>query len=147
MAIRAFPKMVQINPNIIPNPQILRREQWFSPYKFQVKHLKGKKSCQTSYEDQKNSLKNSRQERKRRKWHLPSIFSEHLPNTASTGGWRKDTRARHQHHQAPHEKMTSYDTCKKVPLTTTSMELITCQGLPWNLLRRLHLQAAYPAAW
>ncbi|KAH0665351.1 hypothetical protein KY290_027601 [Solanum tuberosum] len=42
MDMRAFPKMIQINSKIIPNPQILQWAQWFSPYKFEVKHLKGK---------------------------------------------------------------------------------------------------------
>ncbi|KAH0729905.1 hypothetical protein KY289_001093 [Solanum tuberosum] len=42
MDMRAFPKMIKINPKIIPNPHILRWAQWLSPYKFQVKHLKGK---------------------------------------------------------------------------------------------------------
>jgi len=42
MDMEAFPKMIQINAKIIPNPQILRWAQWFSPYKFQVKYLKGK---------------------------------------------------------------------------------------------------------
>nr|XP_016473507.1 PREDICTED: uncharacterized protein LOC107795390 [Nicotiana tabacum] len=42
MNMKAIPKMFQINANIISNPQLLRWAQWFSPYKFQVNHLKGK---------------------------------------------------------------------------------------------------------
>lgn len=34
MDMRAFPKIVQLNPKVIPNLQILRWSQWFSPYKF-----------------------------------------------------------------------------------------------------------------
>jgi len=42
MDMKAFPKMIQINAKIIPNTKILRWPEWFSPYKFQVKYLKGK---------------------------------------------------------------------------------------------------------
>lgn len=42
MDMKAFPQMIQINPKIIPNSQILRWAQWFLLYKFEVKHLKGK---------------------------------------------------------------------------------------------------------
>ncbi|XP_019264775.1 PREDICTED: uncharacterized protein LOC109242371 [Nicotiana attenuata] len=50
MDMKAFPKMIQINAKIIPNPQILRWAQWFSPYKFQVKHLKGKDNILTDFQ-------------------------------------------------------------------------------------------------
>nr|QJS95220.1 polyprotein [Petunia vein clearing virus] len=42
MDMRAFPKMIRLNPKIVPNSQLLRWAQWFSPYQFEVKHLKGK---------------------------------------------------------------------------------------------------------
>jgi len=45
--MEAFLRMIQLNPKVIPNLQILEWAEWFCPYKFQVKNLKGKYNVMT----------------------------------------------------------------------------------------------------